>query len=185
MSTSLSAVVTAEQLENMSQPGIRFELVKGELRRMTPAGFEHGAIALAVGSLLRQHVLSNGLGKTCAAETGFLVSRDPDTVRAPDAAFVSNERLSEISSDYKRYLPIVPDLVVEVISPNDTSKEVEEKAQFWIQAGSKMVLVIEPSTRTLRVIDDSSKITVLRDSDTFNAGDVVPGWQFEVAELFQ
>ena len=184
MSISINSIVTAEQLEQLSQTGVRCELVAGELHEMSPAGFEHGNIALALGALLRQHVRTKGLGQTCGAETGFLLSRDPDTVRAPDAAFVSNARLKNLPSDFKRYLPIAPDLVAEVVSPSDTFGEVEEKARYWIESGTSMVLVVDPSTRTLRVYQDEKHITVLREADIFDAGEVVPGWRFVVSELF-
>jgi Uma2 family endonuclease len=184
MSTVFNAAITAEQLEKMSEPGVRFELVEGEIRRMTPAGFEHGTIASRLLSMLENYVRQHDLGKTCAAETGFLLTRDPDTVRAPDAAFVSHERIKEIPADSGSYAPIAPDLVAEVVSPNDTFAQVEEKAQFWLRCGTRMVLVVEPSNRALRVYQ-SEQVSFLQESDTFSAGDVVPGWQFEVAELFQ
>jgi Uma2 family endonuclease len=183
MSTSLSAPVTAEQLEKMSEPGVRFELVEGEIRKMSPAGREHGRIALRIGALLDRHVQENDLGEAYAAETGFLLTVDPDTVRAPDAAFVSHERIKEIPADSGSYAPIAPDLVAEVVSPNDTFAQVEEKAQFWLRCGTRIVLVIEPGTRMLRVYR-RGQVTVLLETDTFSAGEVVPGWSFRVAELF-
>ena len=184
MSVSLNSLVTAEQLEQLSRSGVRCELVAGGLHQMSPAGFEHGVIAARIVSLLGPYIHAKKLGKSCAAETGFLLSRDPDTVRAPDAAFVSNARLKDLPSDLKRYLPIAPDLVAEVVSPSDTFGEVEEKARYWIESGTSMVLVVDPSTRTLRVYQDEKHITVLREADIFDAGEVVPGWRFVVSELF-
>lgn len=185
MSLSLNSLMTAEQLEQLSQTGVRCELVAGELHTVSPAGFEHGFVAARILLLLGNHVRAKKLGKSFAAETGFLLSRDPDTVRAPDAAFVSNARLKDLPSNLKSYPPIAPDLVAEVVSPSDTFCEVEEKARYWIESGTSMVLVVDPSTQTLQVYQDEKHITVLREADNFDAGEVVPGWRFVVRELFE
>jgi Uma2 family endonuclease len=185
MATSTTSTMTADQLFEMSGPGVRFELIDGEIHRKTLAGFQHGSVASVLLILLGQHVRANKLGKTCAAETGFLLSQDPDTVRAPDAAFVSHARLEGLTVDTKRYLPVAPDLVAEVVSPNDSPSDVESKARYWLESGVITVLVIDPATKTLKVHQAGHAIAVLNEGDTFLAGDVVPGWQFKVAELFE
>ena len=111
--------VTAEDLLRMPDDGMRSELVKGGLREMPPAGSEHGAIAMNIGISLGSHVKVNGLGRVYTAETGFRLSSDPDTVRAPDAAFVSRERV-EAAGRVTGFWPGPPDLAVEVVFPNDT-----------------------------------------------------------------
>ena len=175
--------MTAEELLRLPDDGHRYELIEGELRMMSPAGSRHGRAAMRVGSMLDQHVRARRLGTVYAAETGFLLSRDPDTVRAPDAAFVSTERLARVP-ETDGYLEVPPDLVVEVISPSDRFTEVEEKVQAWLKAGTRLVLVVDPSTRTVYVYHGAGRVTVLTEEDTLDAGDVVPGWRVPVREFF-
>ena len=114
--------VTAEELLRMPANGVRRELIRGEVRELTPAGHRHGKVAMQVGWRLAQHVQANGLGQVYAAETGFKLASNPDTVRAPDAAFIRRERLDEGNSA-EGYWPGAPDLAVEVISPDDRYTE--------------------------------------------------------------
>ena len=173
----------AEELLNMPEDGFRYELVRGELKKMTPAGNEHGKITVKVTWRLAQHVEANQLGTVYAAETGFLISRDPDTVRAPDVAFVSRSRLEEVGV-VEGYWPEAPDLVVEVISPNDNYSEVEEKVFDWLEAGTRMVVGVNPRQRTGTTYRSSTDIRVLKEGEVLDGADVVPGWQLEIAELF-
>ena len=177
-------VQTAEQLFAMPNDGNRYELVQGTLRMMSPAGSEHGRIAMRIASRLARHVEELNLGETYAAETGFLIASDPDTVRAPDAAFVSHALLETIEPT-SGYLPLAPDLVVEVISPHDSFSEVEAKAEQWLLAGTKTVLIADPANQTLSVYADVSQIRVLRAGQTFDAGDVCGGWELKVDDAFQ
>ena len=131
-----------------------------------------------------RHVNSNSLGETYAAETGFRISNEPDTVRAPDAAFVSQSRLENCEVDNSTYLPLAPDLVVEVVSPSDIFSEVESKTAAWISAGTQVVLVANPKDKSLRVYRSLEKIEILRNSDIFDAGEACWNWQLSVAEIF-
>jgi Uma2 family endonuclease len=142
-----TGTVTAEELLRKPDDGFRYELVRGELRKMSPAGSEYGAIAFNVGRLLGNHVVERRLGQVYAAETGFKLASDPDTVRAPDAAFVSRERV-ETAEHLMGYWPGAPDLAVEVVSPGDTHTQVVEKALAWLGEGSRMVLVVDPGQHT-------------------------------------
>ncbi|MFN7947827.1 MAG: Uma2 family endonuclease [Blastocatellia bacterium] len=182
MSATLT-LITADELLQMPDDGFRYELVKGELHRMPPAGFEHGNIALNIGSKLKEHINQTSQGKVVAAETGFQIASDPDTVRAPDAAFVSQQRLDEIGR-IKGYFPGAPDLAVEVVSPNDIYSEVEEKVLEWLDAGTRMVIVVNPRKRTVTVYRSQTDITILKENDTLSGGDVLPGFSCKVAELF-
>lgn len=184
MTTSHCHVTTAKQLGEMLDDGNRYELVKGRLRMMSPAGGEHGRIALRLGMSLGAHVDKHRLGAVYAAETGFLIEQDPDTVRAPDTAFVSAQRLATIT-DPAAYVPFAPDLAGEIISPNDTFSQVEEKAFAWLTAGTKMVLLVDPAAKTLHVYRAADNILVLNESQELNVDDVVPGWTLKVAELFK
>jgi Uma2 family endonuclease len=174
--------MTVAELASLPDRGNCYELIDGELRMMSPAGSEHGRIAAGITAALWHHVRKNALGTVYAAETGFLLSQDPDTVRAPDVAFVRHERLDEVA-DVEGYLPLAPDLVVEVVSPNDRFTDVEAKVQVWLDAGAQMVLVVDPGTRTIRVHRTMERIVVLRETEQLDASDVVSGWKIAVADL--
>ncbi len=175
--------LTAEQLLELPDQGRRYELVRGELRMMSPGGNLHGKVAMRVGSLLDQHVRRHGLGVVYAAETGFLLSRNPDTVLAPDVAFVSRERLAPHEQS-TGYLPLAPDLVVEVISPQDRFSQVEEKARRWLAAGTRLVLLVDPGQQQVHVLREPRQVIVLAEDELLDATDVVPGWQVPVREFF-
>lgn len=151
---------------------------------MAPAGSEHGRIAGRIYVRLANHVEQHRLGETYAAETGFRISSSPDTVRAPDAAFVSNASLSNVKPT-SGYLPLAPELVVEVVSPNDSYSKVEAKAFEWLSAGTRIVLVADPANTTLAVYENESEIRVLRQGDSFDAGEVCGGWQLSVDDAFK
>ncbi|HEV8061926.1 MAG TPA: Uma2 family endonuclease [Gemmataceae bacterium] len=128
--------VTADGLLQMPNDGLRRELIAGELREMTPSGFEHGCVTMNFSVPLGSFVKENDLGVVSAAETGFLLATNPDTVRAPDVAFVARERLEPVRK-LAGFFPGAPDLAVEVISPGDTYSEVEDKVQAWLHAGCR------------------------------------------------
>jgi Uma2 family endonuclease len=178
-----SALITAEQLLQMPDDGFRYELVRGELIKMTPGGGEHGYLVLEVGAELRNHVKANRLGRAFGAETGFRLASDPDTVRAADAAFVRRERAEEVGR-VTTYWPGAPDLAVEVISPGDTYSEVEEKVLEWLDAGTRMVIVLDPRKRTATVYRSRNDIRVLTEDNVLDGADVVPGWRLRVGEIF-
>ena len=150
---------------------------------MSTAGGRHGWIASRLNRLLGNHVDAKNLGTIFAAETGFLISTDPDTVRAPDVAFVHRQRMKELDN-LDGYLPLAPDLVGEVVSPNDSTSEVEAKSQMWLAAGVKMVLVVDPINKSVRVYRTPSKIDVFQQGDTIDASDVVEGWMPNVTDIF-
>ena len=177
--------MTAEELWRMPDDGMRHELIYGELRTMAPSSGEHGWIALNVGGPLREHVRAMALGRAFAAETGFMLARDPDLVRAPDAAFVSRERVEALGR-VEGFWPGAPDLAVEVVSPGDTHAEVTEKALAWLAAGSRMVLVADPSRHAVTVYRSREDIRILvsEAGDVIDGADVVPGWKLPVAEVF-
>jgi Uma2 family endonuclease len=166
----------------MPSDGNRYELFEGELRMMSPAGGRHGRIALKLGRRLGDHVEQHNLGETFAAETGFLLKENPDTVRAPDVAFVTHTRLGERAND-PGYLPIAPDLVAEVISPSDRSSDVEEKVLDWLTAGVLAVLVVDPQTKSIRHYRSADEIKVHQDG-TIDLCHVISGYLLDVSELF-
>ena len=135
---------TAEELLRMPGDDFVYELVDGELRKMSPAGFEHGRVAMRIGASLSTFVIQRHLGEVTAAETGFVLRRNPDTVRAPGVAFVRQDRLVPSSG----YFPGPPDLAIEVVSPSDTYSEVDAKVLDWLRSGVRMVVVVDPSKKS-------------------------------------
>ena len=135
---TLKKLFTAEELLHLPATGRRLELVKGRVYEMPPPGARHGSVAMRIGSLLNTYVLGNLLGRAFAAETGFILRRNPDTVRAPDASFVAGDRLPEGELPVG-YLEMAPDLAVEVVSPSDTAREIQEKVADWLRAGTRLV----------------------------------------------
>lgn len=181
--TTASRTMTADELLALPEDGIRRELVEGELREMTPAGRKHGRIAMNVSTPLDQHVRSRGLGEVYAAETGFRLARDPDTVRAPDVSFVRTARLGA-GGDENAFFDGAPDLALEVVSPSDRYATVLEKVRDYIDAGTPCAIVVDPSSRTVTVYRSRSDVAVLGDGDTLKVDDVVPGWTLPVRDIF-
>ena len=176
--------VTAEELLRMPDDGFRYELVRGELRKMPPAGHVHGRSTSFIGGYLMIHVKTNGLGLTYGAETGFLLASDPDHLRAPDAAFVRSERAEDVG-DAPGYFPGAPDLAVEVISPSDSYTNVDEKVADWLDAGTAAVIVVDPRRRVVRLHRLHTEAVVLTEADVLAVDDVVPGWRMPVKDIFE
>ncbi len=176
-------LLTAEDLLKQTDDGYRYELVKGVIHRMPPSGFEHGIRTIKIGKHLDVYVEKHQLGYVCGAETGFKLSQNPDTVRAPDAAFVCQAAIDEKGIP-KGFWEGAPDLAVEVISPSDTYTEVEEKVDEWLNAGCAMVWVINPRRETVEVYRSPDDIIVLRGEDILDGGDVLEGFQCSVRDLF-
>ncbi|HMG76249.1 MAG TPA: Uma2 family endonuclease [Pyrinomonadaceae bacterium] len=183
MSATLTKPITADELLEMPDDGHCYELVKGELRMSPPPGFEHGEIAMKLAGPLYQHVKTNDLGVVFAAETGFKLESNPDTVRAPDVAFMRKERVLE-TGRLTGYSSGAPDLAVEVLSPSDRVTSVEEKVAEWLEAGARMVWVVSPKLHTVTVYRSLTDIVTLTVNDTLDGAEVVPGFQIKVAEIF-
>lgn len=179
-----SRLITADELLHRRDDGFRYELVRGELKRMAPAGRKHGKIAHRFDLRLGQFVEAHNLGVVYAAETGFVLASNPDTVRAPDVAFVSRER-EALLEDTEGFFRGAPDLAVEVLSPGDTYTEVEEKTMEWLEGGARLVVVVDPRKRTVTVYRGRDEIRILTETDTLDGGDVVPGWTLGIRELFR
>ena len=173
-------LITAEELFRMGDAEGRIELIDGEVRKMSPAGSEHGDVAMLIGESLSGYVRTRGLGKAYAAETGFIIRQNPDTVRAPDVAFVKKERLTKTSS----YFPGAPDLVVEVVSPNDSQIEVHTKVIDWLRAGVKIVIVVDPEKQNAIIHRSPTEIDHIDINGALDAGDVIPGWTLPLRDLF-
>ena len=149
---------------------------------MSPAGFDHGRLAINIGNALANFAKVRSLGIVVSAEPGFQIAHDPDTVRAPDVAFVRAERIPP--GGVKGFFQGSPDIAVEIVSPNDRASKVMAKAQDWLQAGSSLVWVVDPETRTISVYRTRNEIAVLDETDTLTGGDVLPGFAVPVAKIF-
>jgi Uma2 family endonuclease len=181
--TTHAKLMTAEELAQLPDDGWRYELVQGVLHKMAPAGDEHGAVAMRLGWRLAQYVETQGLGVVYAAETGFRLGSNPDTVRAADVSFVRQEQIAAVGIG-PGFRIGAPDLAVEVVSPGDRPDEVKEKAQDWLDAGTRMVIIIEPRKQRVtvyRTLTDRIELTI---NDELTGGDVVPGWAMPVRALF-
>jgi Uma2 family endonuclease len=183
VSLTITKPFTADELLALPDDGWRYELVKGELIRMSPTGQEHGVLTLNLAAPLHAFVKHNKLGIVCAAETGFVLSRDPDTVRAPDIAFISRERYVKVGRTPK-YWEGAPDLAVEVLSPSDTVKRVEGKVVNWLEGGARMVWIVSPKLHTVTVYLSLTEISVLTEKNILDGGEVIRGFEIPVAEIF-
>lgn len=179
-----TSLVTAHDLALMApEPGYRYELVRGVVRRMAAAGARHGEIAFEVGRRLGNHVAERGLGVVFSSDTGFFIERDPDVILMPDVGFVRTDRLpSEGVPD--GYVPVVPDLAVEVVSPTDRWVVVEEKVAFYLDNGVPLVWLFVPRRRAVRVYAAGRPVEEVGEDGVLDGGDVVPGFRLRVRDTF-
>ena len=184
MTTTTTRLMTAEELLEMPDDGYRYELVRGELVRIMGTGLEHSYIADNCYGSIRAYVMSANLGRVFSSQLSYRLASDPDTVRIPDLGFIRRERLDAIGM-IQGYFPGAPDLAIEVISPNDRYRDVESKLSDYFAAGTLMVIVLEPDSRTARVCRSQIDFDVLTEADTLDGGDVVPGWRMPVSEIFE
>jgi Uma2 family endonuclease len=182
MSTS-ATLMTAEELIRLPRGQFRYELIDGELKQMSPAGHNHGRIAMRLSAPLAFYVGEKGLGEVYAAETGYKLKSNPDTVRAPDLSFIEKKRVNEVG-EATGYFPGAPDLAVEVLSPEDTVSGVEQKVGEWLDAGSRLVWVVSPKMRTVTVYRSRTDIEILTEKDLLDGGSVVPGFEYPITKLF-
>jgi Uma2 family endonuclease len=160
------------------------ELSEGDLVIMTPAKMQHGVTAMELGWWVQAFVREHRLGYVTAAETGYILFKNPngrDTVRAPDVGFIAAGRLPEGIPD--SYVPFAPDLAIEVVSPNDTADEVQKKVLEYLRYGTRMVWVAYPETRAVMVYTPTS-VHLVDEHGTLDGGDVLPGFTLEVSKVF-
>lgn len=179
---SSTDLVTAEQLLR-DYNGQRCELVEGEVKLMSPTGFGHGSFERRLAQLLGTFVDEHDLGDVVAGEVGFVLSRNPDTVLAPDVAFVRKNRL-EVIGITEKYFPEAPALAVEIVSPSDTAEEVDGKARRWLAAGTEAVWVVYPRGKLITIYRSLEDIRVLAQDQVLEDGDVVPGFTLAINDLF-
>lgn len=177
--TTTTQLMTAEELIKLDEP-YRYDLVKGELLTMPLAGFQHGTVAMNIALLLGAYVKANNLGFICAAETGFKLESDPDTVLGPDVSFVARDCVVTVSQDY---YPGPPDLAVEVLSPGDRRSRVERKTSLWLLRGTKSVWLVNSRQRTVEVVRADGERKLYHESDEL-VDDTVPGFCVAVSQIF-
>ena len=176
-----AATLTALDLQRLNLPDKRTELVRGVLVVKEPAGYRHGEVAARLANLLMNHVNAHDLGRVLAAETGFKLAANPDTVRAPDVAFIGRDRLPDPPP--AGYAALAPDLVVEVLSPDDRPGEVLAKVADWLSAGTRLVWVVDPARRSARVYRGDGTESFADRDGALDGEDVLPGFACRVSEV--
>lgn len=182
VSVPSTPLLTAADVERMSLPGKQVELVRAQLVVREPPATRHGAIAAALGYHLSAFVHRQALGIVFAQDTGFKIARDPDTVRAPDVAFVERARANQIPA--RGYAEIAPDLLAEILSPDDRAAEVLTKVADWLGAGTKIVWLVDPERLEVRVYRHDGTLSVLQANDSLDGETVLPGFACPLAHIF-
>ena len=173
--------MTAEELLRLNLPNKRTELVRGVLVVREPAGYQHGDVAMRLAAAIFTHVQARGLGRVFAAETGFTLARKPDTVRAPDVAFISTARLPDPPP--RGFAELAPDLAVEVLSPDDRPGEVLAKVADWLNAGARLVWVVDPVRVLARVYRADGSESMLDETDALRGEDLLPGFEYPLSAI--
>jgi Uma2 family endonuclease len=161
----------------------RLELLRGELIEMSPVSFRHSSIVVALLIELGAFVKQRDLGLV-GTEGGFVLERDPDTLLAPDIAFIRKDRLPP-DEDWDTFPELVPDLVIEVVSPHDRANDVYDKTRTYLEVGVRMALTVWPKRRTVTVERPDAPPITLTIDDVFDAGDVLPGFSLPIARIFE
>lgn len=163
---------------------VKAELVRGELRVTPPASGQHGCVATNLVILLSAYIKGRGLGRAFGDGAGYELVQLPRTVRSPDASFVRANRLPKDGIG-RGFLKLAPDLAVEVLSPSESASELEEKLGDYRACGTPLIWVVDPVRRTVMIVASDSPVRWLREADTLDGGEVLPGFSCGVAELFE
>ena len=183
MATTLTKLLTADDLLRLYSEGVRGELIQGVLYETMPAGMEHGEIVMNLGILLGGFIKPRKLGRLTGSDAGVWLERDPDTVREPDIAYISAARLPR-GVRVRGYAEVVPDLVVEIVSPSDGQREVSDKARMWLRYGVRLVWVVQPDTYTVDVYEPGRAVVTLDEHGILDGLDVLPGFTCTVRDIF-
>lgn len=183
MSTLPTQTITAEEFAALDLGDARSELIEGVIHTIPPTFDDHGEITMRLSLILGRYVMDHRLGRLYAAETGFLLARNPDTVRAPDVAFIRRDRLPPQRLT-PGWVPVIPDLVVEVASSGDRPAEIRRKAAMWLDAGVRLVWVVLPGERVVEVYHADAAVARLDGAATLDGADIVPGFSTPVAAIF-
>ena len=179
----VTAPMTAEELLQLPHAERRYELIKGELKEMSPTSSRHGRIANIISFLLTQHVLDHKLGVVYAAKTGFKLRENPDTVRTADVAFIAQSRIPP-EGEPEGYWAIAPDLVVEVVSPSDSALAMQAEVTDWLTAGCRLIWAVYPDTQTVTEYHSLAEIRVLTATEILTGGEVLPSFICPISQIF-
>ncbi|MEX2264708.1 MAG: Uma2 family endonuclease [Bryobacteraceae bacterium] len=178
---AVKTLLSLEEFSQLPDDGMQHELDEGELITMPPPKFGHGVTQARLTRILSEFVERFSLG-VVVTESGYLLSSDPATVRAPDVSFVRQERLELLN---RRDWPAsAPDLAVEIVSPSDTAGALERKVRQYLKAGARTVWVVYPGERTLHVYEASGAARILDANQTLTADHILPGFSVPVSKLF-
>lgn len=180
---TISNFVTAARLVEQQGDGYRYELIRGEVVRMSPTGGKHGVIAHRIGRLLGNWAEQQGIGLVFAAETGFKLATNPDTVRAADVALVLNERVPATGVP-DSFWEGAPDLAVEVLSPDDSASDVLDKVRDYLAAGAEQVWIADPKNSAVSVYRSLQDVQTLTEWETLEGVGAVEGFRCGVGEFF-
>ena len=183
MATTMTKLLTAADLLQLYGQGIRGELIQGVLHETMPAGYAHGKIITKLVFLLNAFIIPRKLGSLTASDSGVWLERDPDTVREPDIAYFSAAKIPLDAMD-SGYAEVPPDLVVEIVSPSDSRREVFDKARMWLRYGVDLVWVVQPDTRTVDVYESGRAVVTLAEDDVLDGLAVLPGFTCAVSDIF-
>ena len=174
--------VTADELEKLPHDASRYELVAGRLIRMSPVGYLHGKTVLRFAALLGRYLEGRALG-TAVIEVGFKLASNPDTLRAPDVAFIRQDRIPPV--DPKGFWEGPPDLAVEVLSPEDRPSDVRQKVEEYLLRGVTLVLVLDPDNQGVMAYRRfSAPITLRAADDLLEFDDIVSGFRCRLRDVF-
>lgn len=182
--TTPPKLLTAEEYYEMEDPGYPTELVRGEIVEMNQPGFRHGRICTRIGRFLDEFAETHDLGQVASNDSGVITERDPDSVRGPDVAFFSYDRIPK-GEDPAGYPETLPELAFEVLSPDDRWPLVEEKLGEYLAAGVNYVVVVDPATVTMQVYTNEGCVGELDADDEFSLPDVLPGFSMTVERMIR
>jgi Uma2 family endonuclease len=185
MATRTGLLTADEYLARVWRTREISELVRGEVRPMSPTGIRHNVVAVNLVVALTLYLREQPIGRALTDNAGFrlpIPDTEDDTVRSPDAAFVSFERMPDVPVGFAS---VAPDLAVEVLSPDDTARDLDERMDDYFAAGTRAVWVIDPDRRTVAQHSATGPTRRLREGDTLDGADVVPGFTLPVGALFE
>ena len=175
--------ITVEEFLYWPDDGLRHELVMGEVTNVSPGSSRHGFVISRLNRLIEVFVEQHKLGAVFGAETGFVLARNPDTVLAPDVAFVRRARLA-VTRLSDSFFEGPPDLAVEVMSPSDSRPQAEKKAKQWLEHGAREVWIVNPKSKSISVLSHDHDPQVCAAADQFSASEILSGLTFAVRDLF-
>ena len=177
-------LLTANDLLRLHSEGVRGELIRGVLCETMSVGGEHAETVMNLGLMLGNFVKPRRLGRLAVSDVGVRLGQNPDTVREPDIAFISAQKLPlEIRN--VGYYEVVPDLVVEIVSPSDRLTQINDKARMWLNYGVLLVWVVYPDIRAVEIHQTDSPVVTLAEDDTLDGGTVLPGFNCPVGDIFE